>query len=72
MSCTHPESEFEALVYLVDRLRVRFPLLSEDDAFALIAEELESLSDARLRNYVPVLVENMVVRRLRASHHLAA
>ncbi|CDJ99964.1 hypothetical protein MIC448_1990007 [Microbacterium sp. C448] len=72
MSCTHPDNEFEALVYLAERLRRRFPALGEDAVFALIAEELESLDGARLRHYVPVLVENGVVRRLSESRHLAA
>ncbi|HWI32223.1 MAG TPA: hypothetical protein VNT50_12085 [Microbacterium sp.] len=72
MSCTDPETEFEALVYLADRLRLRFPEVEEDAVFALIAEELESFDGARLRDYVPVLVEHNVLRRLRAVHHQGA
>lgn len=72
MSCTHPETEFEALVYLADRLRVRFPESNEEAVFALIAEELESFDGVRLRAYVPVLVERNVVRRLHEAYRLAA
>ena len=72
MSCTNPVTEFEALVYFADRLRVRFPEVDEDTVFALIAEELESFDGARLRDYVPVLVEHNVLRRLRADHVRAA
>lgn len=71
MSCTEPRSEFEALVYLADRMLRRFPDLGEDAMFELIAEELESFSGARLRDYVPVLVEHNVVARLRQRHRAA-
>jgi len=40
--------------------------------FALIADELESFDGARLRAYVPVLVEHNVIRRLRSAHGNAA
>ena len=40
--------------------------------FALIADELESFDGARLRAYVPVLVEHNVTRRLRSAHRKAA
>ncbi|WP_137845810.1 hypothetical protein [Microbacterium sp. 2FI] len=72
MSCTHPDSEFEALVYLAERLRQRFPELAEGAAFELIAEELETFDRARLRDYVPVLVERNVLRRLRSHSSRAA
>lgn len=72
MSCTNPESEYEALVHLADRLQLRFPAVDEDTVFALIAEELESFDGARLRAYVPVLVEHNVLRRLRAEYDQAA
>ncbi len=72
VSRTNPENEFEALVYLAERLRQRFPELGEDTAFSLIAEELESFDRARLRDYVPVLVERNVLRRLRTHPSRAA
>jgi hypothetical protein len=72
MSCTNPQSEFEALVHLADRLRRRFSELDEDAVFGLIAEELEGFDGARLREYIPVLVERNVLHRLRSSHDRAA
>lgn len=72
MSRTNPENEFEALVYLAERLRLRFPELPEDTAFALIADELESFDGVRLRDYVPVLVERNVLLRLRTHPSRAA
>ena len=67
MSCTNPATEFEALVYLADRLERRYPDYDEARLFALIADELEAFDGARMRDYVPVLVERNVVRRLRAE-----
>ena len=72
MSCTNPGSEFEALVYLAERMGRRFPGADEDEIFTLIAEELESLDGARLREYVPVLVESRVLRRLRGERDRVA
>ena len=72
MSCTNPDTEFEALVYLADRLQLLFPEVDEDTVLAVIAEELESFDGARLRDYVPVLVEHNVLRRLRADYRWAA
>ena len=72
MSCTNPGTEFEALVCLAQRLQLRFPEWDEDALFELIAEELESFDGARLRDFVPVLVERNVLRRLRSSHNRAA
>lgn len=72
MSRTNPENEFEALVYLAERLRLRFPELPEDTAFELIADELESFDGVRLRDYVPVLVERNVLLRLRTHPSRAA
>ncbi|OAN40468.1 three-helix bundle dimerization domain-containing protein [Microbacterium sp. H83] len=67
MSCTNPGSEFEALLYMAERLRRRFPQWEENALFALIAEELEAFDGARLRDYVPVLVEHRVLARLRSG-----
>lgn len=72
MSCTNPQSEYEALVYLAERVRHRFPDVDEDALFAMIAEELEAFDGARLREYVPLLVEHNLLRKLRRSHLAAA
>ncbi len=71
MSHVNPESEFEEFVYLAERLCARFPALDEHSAFRLIADELESFDGVALRTYVPVLVENNLMRRLRAQSAVA-
>ncbi len=71
MSHVNPENEFEELVYLAERLCARFPALDEHSAFRLIADELESFDGVPLRAYVPVLVENNLMRRLRAQRTVA-
>ena len=65
MSVTNPADEYEALVYVADRLSRRFPLIAEDALFDLVAEEWTRYDEARFRQYVPVLVEGNVLRRLR-------
>lgn len=72
MSCTNPANEFEALIYLSERLQQRFPEWDDEALFALIAEELEAFDGVRLREYVPVLVEHNVRMRLKASLTRAA
>ncbi len=72
MSCTNPASEFEALVHLAERLHRQFPQWEDDALYALIAEELEAFDGARIRDYVPVLVEHKVRARLRTGVTRAA
>lgn len=72
VSHTNPESEFEALLHLAERVCLHFPEVSEAEVFALIADELEPFDRARMRHYVPMLVENNVLRRLRAARDQAA
>lgn len=71
MSRLKPENEYEALVYIVGRLAQRYPAVEEDEILAMAAEELQEFDDARVRDFVPVLVERNVVRRLRAAPHAA-
>lgn len=65
MSVTNPVSEYEALLYVVDRLAQRFPDVDEDSITTLVVEQFERLDTARLRQFVPVLVEGAVIRMLR-------
>lgn len=65
MSRFRPENEYEALVYAVGRLAQRFPQVDEDAIMRMAAEELESLGDAHVRDFIPVLVERGVSQRLR-------
>ncbi|MFD4958420.1 three-helix bundle dimerization domain-containing protein [Microbacterium sp. NPDC058389] len=67
MSVTQPASEYEALVHVVDRLTRRFPAVDEATMLVLVAEQLERFDGARLRYYVPVLVEGAVSRTLHTS-----
>ncbi|MEV8267328.1 three-helix bundle dimerization domain-containing protein [Microbacterium sp. NPDC076911] len=67
MSCTNPASEYEALLYLAQRLELRFPYLDETEILAMIAEELEPFSNVKMRYYVPLLVERNLVERLRRT-----
>ena len=68
MSATNPVDEYEALLYVVDRVERRFPDVSEETVMELVVDEFTRLDRARLRAYVPVLVEGSVLRRLRDEH----
>ncbi|MEJ1154777.1 three-helix bundle dimerization domain-containing protein [Microbacterium marmarense] len=72
MSCINPASEYEALLYLAQRLELRFPYLDEAEILALIAEELEPFSSVKMRYYVPLLVEHNLLQRLRRTPLLVA
>lgn len=67
MSCTNPANEFEALVHLAERLQRQFPQWEDDALFTVIAEELEVFDGARIRDYIPVLVEHNVRARLKTG-----
>jgi hypothetical protein len=67
VSVTNPADEYEALVYVVDRMARRFPAIDEDALFDLVADEWTRFDRARFREYVPVLVEGNVLRRLRGT-----
>jgi hypothetical protein len=66
MSATRPAGEYEALVHIVDRMAHRFPDVDETTLFEMVADELTGFDHARLREFVPVLVEGRVLRALRA------
>ncbi len=68
MSSTDPESEWEALMHVVQRLSERFPAVDEDEIRALAAEEFQTYDDAHVRDFIPVLVERSVRVRLRTGH----
>ena len=67
VSATNPADEYEALVYVVDRMARRFPAIGEEALFELVADEWTRFDQARFRDYVPVLVEGNVLRRLRGA-----
>jgi hypothetical protein len=64
VSNTDPDSEYEALMHVVQRLAERFPHTPEERIRALTVEEFESFDDAHVRDFVPVLVERAVAERL--------
>ncbi|GAA1464887.1 three-helix bundle dimerization domain-containing protein [Microbacterium thalassium] len=70
MSRTNPANEYEALAYVIERLVTRFPGVDEDEITVMAAEELESFDAARLRDYIPLLIEHGVRQRIQV--HLAA
>ncbi|WES64487.1 hypothetical protein P0L94_00115 [Microbacter sp. GSS18] len=67
MSRMNPANEYEALAYVIERLATRFPAVSEDRITVMAAEELQSFDAARLRDYIPLLVEHGIRRRLEAG-----
>ncbi|QKJ18679.1 three-helix bundle dimerization domain-containing protein [Microbacterium hominis] len=66
-SATDPESEYEALMHVVNRLKERFPHTAESELRELTAEEFQQFDDAHVRDFVPVLVERAVADRLHAT-----
>lgn len=68
MSNTDPESEWEALMYVVQRLTERFPGVDESEIRMLAAEEFQAYETAHVRDFIPVLVERGVRQRLITLH----
>ena len=64
MSRLQPESEYEALVYALERLYETYPFVGEDRLREIAADELAQLDGARVRAFIPVLVERRVKERL--------
>jgi hypothetical protein len=67
VTVTNPANEYEALVHIVERIAWRFPDVPESRLFDMVAEELVRFDRARLRAYVPAIVEGTVLRALRAA-----
>ncbi|MFG6402842.1 MULTISPECIES: three-helix bundle dimerization domain-containing protein [unclassified Microbacterium] len=72
MSRFRPRDEYEALVYVIDRLAEQHPSVDEAAIVDIMAEELEAFSGARIRDYIPVLVERQTRYRLRALTELSS
>lgn len=72
MSATNPRDEYEALTHVIERLARRFPSVPEETVIDLVADEVSSIGVARLRTYIPVLVEGGVLRRLRGTRGVDA
>lgn len=67
MSVTNPRTEYESLLYVMQRMSFRFPWLDDDELPAATAEEIERFDGVRLRAYVPTLVERNLRERFRAA-----
>ncbi|MET0829992.1 MAG: hypothetical protein ABWY26_10755 [Microbacterium sp.] len=52
-------------VTAIDRLAERFPTLAREHIAQVVHEERDRLSDARIRDFIPVLVEHSATERLR-------
>lgn len=61
-----PRSEQRALEEAVVRLSERFPSADRESIGRIVQEEFDSLRTAKVRDYIPVLVENAATDRLRA------
>ena len=49
MSVTNPRTEYESLLYVMQRMSFRFPWLDDDELLAATAEEIERFDGVRLR-----------------------
>ena len=59
------ENEDAAMHHVVDRLTSRFPSVPPDEIEARVAGAQESLDDAPVRDFVPIIVEHDVKAQLR-------
>ncbi|BDV31888.1 three-helix bundle dimerization domain-containing protein [Microbacterium terricola] len=59
-------SESEAIDHVVHRLRERFPDVPEAEVVAAVRAAHASMDDARVRDFVPVLVERAAKTTLKA------
>ena len=50
---------------MIDRLAARFPTLERGHITEVVHEEHDRLNDARVRDFIPVLVEHAATERLR-------
>jgi hypothetical protein len=50
---------------VIDRLATRFPTLERDHIADIVEEEHDRLNGARVRDFIPVLVEHAATDRLR-------
>ena len=59
------EETGDVTVNVVDRLAARFPTLARDHIAEVVDEEHERLNGARVRDFIPLLVEHEATERLR-------
>lgn len=63
------EGEEDDAVNVIERLAARFPTLDREHITTVVREEHDSLNDARVRDFIPVLVEHAATERLRLEAH---
>ena len=57
----------DAVGPIVRAVEARMPEASRQETVWAVVDELDRLRDARVRHYIPILVERAVVRRLRVE-----
>ncbi len=64
---THePPAAEQTISEIVERLRVRFPDVPTSTIHEVVTESYDELKDARVRDFVEVLVEKQAKKRLKA------
>jgi len=66
---TETDGTGDEVTLVVDRLAARFPTLERDHVVRVVQEEHDRLGEARVRDFVPVLVEHAATERLRLEAH---
>jgi hypothetical protein len=64
-------SESQEVQKVIDRLTGRFPDTSPIEISTIVREEHDKLSESRIRDFIPVLVEHEARDRLRRRGHVA-
>jgi hypothetical protein len=62
-----PSTESSAIDTAIDRIATRFPDIDRARIQSLVHESARSLDGARVRDFIPVLIEHEVMDRLRAE-----
>jgi hypothetical protein len=63
---TAPAREAVALTQITERLQARFPHLAVERIHSSVQQHYQSLANARVRDYIPVLVERATRNELAA------
>ena len=53
---------------VIERLMIKFPTATRDEVVEAVSQEHQALTGNRVRDFVPVLVEQQAKRRLRTVH----
>jgi hypothetical protein len=66
---TEADASDDDVDLVIDRLAARFPTLERDHVERVVQEEHDRLGEARVRDFIPVLVEHAATERLRLEAH---